>query len=222
MLAAKPLRTVYGILLKTYGPQHWWPVHDRNNPRFEILVGAVLVQHTAWANAEAAVATLQRHNLLTPQALLACHNLPELIRHAGTYHIKTKRLRSLGQWLMDTGGFAAIEKMDTPTLRRALRSVRGIGPETADVIALYAFTRPAFIADAFAFRLFERYGLWQGKHRYEQLSREVEAHGLFTTPEYQEFHALIVAHAKERCYKRNPWCNRCSLVDRCMHGQYEG
>src|SRR5699024_4274117 len=101
------------------------------------MAGAVLVQHTAWINAESAVSVLHENEILTPQALLDCHNLPELIRRAGTYHIKAKRLRSLSEWLMDTGGFAAIEKMDTHVLRRALRNVHGVGPETADVIALY-------------------------------------------------------------------------------------
>jgi endonuclease-3 related protein len=218
MLTVANLSALYTDLRRAYGPQHWWPTQV-DNPRFEILIGAVLTQHTAWTHAAAAVAALSRAGPLVPRVLLAHENLPELIRTAGTHRVKAGRLRALCNWVIAAGGLAKIDDMATTELRHALRGVHGIGPETADVIALYAFERPAFIADAYAFRLFERYGLWQGKTDYERLRRSVEATAVFDVSAYQEFHALLVDHAKNLCFKQKPDCERCALVACCGYGQ---
>lgn len=205
-----------------YGPQNWWPVQDGANPRFEILVGAVLIQHTAWTNVETAIAALREAGPLTPETLLAHDDLPTLIRRAGPHRVKAERLRALCRWFVEAGGFDAIDTRDTATLCRELRSLRGIGPETADAIALYAFDRPRFIADAYAFRIFERYGWWQGTRRYERLRETIERvmGGHAGTPTfYDELHALIVAHAKQRCHKRAPACDRCVLAAHCAYGR---
>lgn len=218
-LTQDSLAALYLGLLRAHGPQHWWPTQDDDNPRFEVIVGAVLTQHTAWANAESAIETLRQACPLTPQALLTCDNLSELIRQAGTHRVKAERLRALCHWFVEAGGFAAIEQMNTTALRRNLRAVHGIGPETADVIALYAFDRPAFIADAYAFRLFERCGLWQGAYRYERLCQAVEGVTDLTISQLQDLHALIVAHAKVYCIKRNPACGHCPLIEDCHYGK---
>lgn len=208
-------------LARAYGPQHWWPLQDADNPRFEILIGAVLTQHTAWTNVEIAIARLREAGALTAETLLAHDDLATLIRRAGPHRVKAERLRALCRWFVEAGGFAVIEGMPTPALCRALRAVHGIGPETADVIALYAFDRPRFVADAYAFRIYERYGWWQGARRYERLRETIEAAvGARGGPAfYDELHALIVAHAKTRCHKTRPDCTACVLQPHCMHGR---
>lgn len=208
-------------LAAAYGPQHWWPVQDETSPRFEILVGAVLTQHTAWTHVETAIARLRAAGPLTPEALLAYDDLPGLIRSAGPHRIKAERLRSLCRWFIEAGGFEMLEDKDTAALCRELRSLHGIGPETADVIALYAFDRARFVADAYAFRIFERYGWWHGRRRYEKLRETIEAamDERGTAAFYAELHALIVAHAKQRCHKRRPDCARCALVADCAFGR---
>lgn len=215
------LRAFHDLLLAAYGAQRWWPVQDVDNPRFEILVGAVLTQHTAWTNVEIAIAELRRAGPLAAEALLAHADLPALIRRAGPHNVKAERLRALCLWFVDRGGFEALAAQSTDTLRRQLLALRGIGPETADVILLYALDRPRFIADAYAFRILERYGWWQGTRRYDALRRTIEAAGPEEPAFYDELHALIVAHAKRRCHKRRPDCVRCALKTRCAHGRSE-
>ena len=212
------LTDVYERLADYYGPQCWWPHLDEANPRFEILVGAVLTQHTAWRNVERAIAVLQAAGPLTAETLLAHEDLPELIRQAGPHRVKAQRLVALCEWFINVGGFAGMSAMTTDALCSALRDVRGIGPETADVIALYTADRPRFIADAYAFRIFERLGWWQGKtRRYETLRRQVEACApeAWQAADYDEIHALIVRHAIAICHKRRPACVECSLAAVC-------
>ncbi|MES1942043.1 endonuclease III-like protein [Salinisphaera sp. T5B8] len=218
--SASALREFHDRLRAAYGPQHWWPVQDTDNPRFEILVGAVLTQHTAWTNVEMAIATLLEAGSLQAQALLAHEDLPQLIRRAGPHNIKAKRLRALCTWFVEQGGFDALQKRDSATLRRELLALHGIGHETADVILLYAFQRPVFVADAYAFRIMERYGWTSGTRNYERLRRRIEQAGpAGDAAFYDELHALIVAHAKQRCHKRKPDCEHCVLHDRCDHGR---
>ena len=210
------LREFHDRLVEAYGPQRWWPTQDDHNPRFEILVGAVLTQHTAWTNVEIAIAALREAGPLTAEALLAHDDLPALIRRAGPHNVKARRLRALCEWFVARGGFEAISQLDTATLRRELLALHGIGHETADVILLYAFSRPAFVADAYAFRIMERYGWSSGTRNYERLRKRVEAVGPDDdAPFYEELHALIVAHAKQRCHKSRPDCGACALATRC-------
>jgi len=210
------LRQFHDDLLAAYGPQRWWPAQDERNPRFEILVGAILTQHTAWTNAEQAITALRAAGPLTPEALLAHDDLPGLIRRAGPHHVKARRLRAVCEWFVGAGGFAALEKRDSASLRADLLALHGVGYETADVIRLYAFDRPCFVADAYAFRILERYGWESPVRRYEHLRHSVEAAGPADDPAfYAELHALIVAHAKQRCHKRRPDCDACVLAPRC-------
>ena len=218
--SASTLREFHDRLRAAYGPQHWWPVQDTDNPRFEILVGAVLTQHTAWTNVEMAIARLLEAGPLTADALLAHDDLPQLIRRAGPHNIKARRLRALCAWFVEQGGFDALQKRDSARLRRELLALHGIGHETADVILLYAFQRPAFVADAYAFRIMERYGWTSGTRNYERLRRRIEHAGpADDVAFYDELHALIVAHAKQRCHKREPDCAACVLNSRCVYGR---
>ncbi|GAB3682620.1 endonuclease III domain-containing protein [Salinisphaera aquimarina] len=210
------LRAFHDDLSTAYGPQRWWPTQDADNPRFEILVGAVLTQHTAWTNVDIAIAALREAGPLTAEALLAHADLPVLIRRAGPHNVKARRLRALCQWFVDNGGFETLAAWPSAALRRELLALHGIGFETADVILLYAFERPAFVADAYAFRILERYGWWRGRRNYERLRQQVEHAGPTADAAfYDELHALIVAHAKQRCHKRAPDCGQCVLASRC-------
>lgn len=217
---AAALRAFHDTLMGAYGPQRWWPVQDPQNARFEILVGAVLTQHAAWTNVERALASLRAAGPLDPEALLAHVDLSSLIRQAGPHRVKARRLRVLCDWFVAAGGFSALERQDTATLRRELLGLHGIGHETADVILLYAFDRPLFVADAYAFRIMERYGWSDGARRYEHLRRAVEAVAPAADAAfYGELHALIVAHAKRRCHKRTPDCPSCVLRPHCAYGR---
>lgn len=202
-------------LLAHFGPQHWWPAKSR----FEVMVGAILTQNTAWSNVEKAIANLRRADLLSVDALLAVEplELAEKIRPAGYFNVKTRRLQAFCRWYREQGAFAALQRLETGALRHALLSVHGIGPETADDILLYAFERPVFVIDAYTRRLFSRLALIGGDEPYEQLRAMVEA-CFGTTPAqvklFNELHALIVAHAKDYCRKR-PCCTGCPLARRC-------
>lgn len=215
------LACLFERLYRAYGPQHWWPTTDPDNPRFEILIGAVLTQNTAWTQAEKAIANLRRSGALTPWTILDHGEaLAQIIRPAGTHNIKAERLRALCRWFIDAGGFDAIDNRPTADLRAELLKCRGTGAETADAILVYALQRPLFVADAYAFRLFERLGWTDGKRNYEELRKAVEAAAPETADAdfYNEFHALIVIHAKNCCHKRQPECPACPVRDRCASG----
>ncbi len=174
-----------------------------------MAAGAVLTQNTAWLNAEAALKALASAGLLrTPVALLACppRRLAVLIRPSGYYNQKARKLRALAAYL------AALPRARTPA-RGELLALWGIGPETADSILLYAWHQPVPVADAYTRRLFHRLG-WTGERAgYEELAGWC-ARGLpVKAPVLQEFHALIVRHAKEHC-RAAPVCRDCPLAGR--------
>lgn len=208
---------LYDDLIGRYGPQGWWPGDDA----FEVAVGAVLVQRTAWINARRALERLGRAGLADPASMRKCE-LSELERHvrpAGFYRQKARRLIALCDWIEDEGGFGPLGRLETDELRRQLLAITGIGHETADCILLYAFGRPAFVADAYARRLFHRLG-WTGRlavSDYEALRQRVEAR---TDPDpvfFNELHALIVRHGKTFCAAA-PACGECGLRGSCPTG----
>jgi endonuclease-3 related protein len=195
-----------------YGPQHWWP----GDSPFEIMVGAVLTQNTAWTNVEKAIDRLVAAACLTPEAMVAlpAHGLAELIRPAGYFNVKARRLQSLCRFLLDMGGIAALAHQATGPLRLALLAVHGIGPETADDILLYAFGRPIFVVDAYTRRLGGRLALIEGTADYETIRATFEQALGLDRALFNELHALIVHHAKRVCRKR-PRCNECCLSAEC-------
>jgi len=206
------LFAVYRALLAAYGSQHWWPA---DSP-FEVMVGAVLTQNTAWKNVSQAIDNLRGAGHLGPEAILAlpAEQLARLLRPSGYFNIKARRLRNLCAWYLDQGGHGALAAMDTDTLRRGLLSVNGIGPETADDILLYAFDRPVFVIDAYTRRLFARLAVIDGHEGYESLRGRFER-GLPAEAElFNEYHALIVRHAKDVCRKR-ALCEKCCLAPIC-------
>ncbi len=219
------LQRCYRALLDTYGPQGWWP----GEGPFEVMVGAVLTQNTAWRNAERALENLKEAGVLSPAGLqdLAEEDLAHLIRPAGYFRVKARRLRALVDYLQRAhdGDPAGLARGELGTLRQELLAVKGIGPETADGILLYAGGQSTFVVDAYTRRLLARLGQGIGlpvgfdPHRasYVQIQRFLTAHLPADPALYNEFHALIVRHAKERCHKRGPRCEGCPLLPWCGH-----
>jgi len=208
MMSRRALKTVYRRLYRAYGPQHWWPAASR----FEILVGAVLTQNTAWVNVEKAIANLRRAGRLEAKAITALPDkrLAALIRPSGYFNVKARRLKHLCRWFAEEGGFSTLSRRNTEVLRASLLEVHGIGPETADDILLYAFSRPVFVIDVYTRRLLRRLRLINGDEDYETLRARIEAALAPDTALYNEFHALIVRHAKEKC-TQDPGCRHCKV-----------
>ena len=206
------LQAVYHLLYDTYGPQHWWP----GETPFEVMVGAILTQNTAWTNVEKAIANLLAHERLDAGKIVAARkdHLANWLRPSGYFNVKAERLKNFCRWYLQLGGFRTLSRMDTIPLREALLSVKGVGPETADDMLLYAFERPVFVIDAYTRRLFGRLGLFNGNEDYDTMRFAIESVLGPETALYNEYHALIVHHAKEICRVR-PRCGDCVLRDRC-------
>ncbi|KRT56058.1 endonuclease III domain-containing protein [endosymbiont of Ridgeia piscesae] len=209
-LDGRRLRTAYSQLLQRYGPQHWWPADSA----FEVMVGAVLTQNTAWSNVERAIQNLKAIEALDLHQIdrMPPDELAQLIRPAGYFNVKARRLKHLCSFLRAHAG--QLQPLSDKALRRAFLSVNGIGPETADDILLYAFERPVFVIDAYTRRIFSRLGMVPAHSAYEALRLAFER-ALGPDPElFNEYHALIVRHAKEACRKQ-PDCTVCCLALEC-------
>jgi len=198
-------------MFKAYGPQHWWPARTR----FEIVIGAILTQNTAWANVERAIENLRQADCLSPQALrkLDHDRLAELIRPAGYFRIKARRLRNLLDWLFERfeGDLDRALDQPLPDLREHLLSVSGIGRETADSIILYAAGMPTFVVDAYTARILRRHGLIDETADYEQIKELFESHLPADAALFNEYHALLVAVGKRHCRPRAR-CTGCPLA----------
>lgn len=206
------LKTIYKSLYEHYGDLHWWPAETS----FEVMVGAILTQNTAWSNVEKALARFDGD--LSPQRLaqMPIEDLQEIIRPAGFYRQKASYLKALTGWFMDYD--CDPDQVRTRTLadlRTELLEVRGVGNETADSILLYAFHFPTFVVDAYTMRLFNRIPVDGGKTYMEvkhfceeKLPRDAEV--------YNHFHALIVQNGKDHC-KKKPDCKGCPLAEFCEY-----
>jgi endonuclease-3 related protein len=138
--------------------------------------------------------------------------LAEIIRPSGYFNIKAKRLKNLCRWIADNGGEARLAAIDTESLRSSLLQVNGVGPETADDILLYAFERPVFVIDTYTRRLFAKLGLIEGNEPYEALRQIIEAELEPDVSLFNQYHALIVRHAKEKCLKTSG-CGHCLVEE---------
>jgi endonuclease-3 related protein len=204
------LLEIYRLLLDFFGPQHWWP----GETPFEVAVGAILTQNTSWTNVARAIANLKAAGCLDPRKLheMDPEQLETLIRPAGYFRIKAKRLKNFLGWLCDgyDGDLANLASGNTARLREELLDLSGIGPETADSILLYALGRPVFVVDTYTARVTVRHGLIGSDLDYQQLQ------ALFLSnlePEvalFNEFHALLVRTGKDFC-KPRPKCQGCPL-----------
>jgi endonuclease-3 related protein len=205
------LKTIYGKLYADLGPQRWWP----GDTLFEVAVGAILTQNTNWDNVERAIGNLKSHKLLGAAKMhaLPVNELAELIRPAGYFNVKARRLKSFLDFFIDNyaGSFKKMGRVETLELRKKLLGVNGIGHETADSILLYTLGRPVFVIDAYTRRVLSRHGIIGHDEPYDVYQ------GLFHSalePEtqlYNEYHALLVRVGKINCRPGKPICATCPL-----------
>jgi endonuclease-3 related protein len=215
---------VVETLLAAFGPQQWWPAETA----FEVCVGAILAQNTSWTNVEKAIANLKRlsatqsgdgsresgENGLGAGFVvgLGLAGLEEAVKPAGTFRVKAKRLMRFCKWLQEEHG-GSLERLfdrSAESLRDALLEISGIGPETADAIALYAAGKETFVADSYTHRILARHGWLDWESGYD----DVRGWWMDSLPRdaalYNEAHALLVKTAKEFC-KTKPKCDGCPL-----------
>ncbi|MDR0197518.1 MAG: endonuclease III domain-containing protein [Oscillospiraceae bacterium] len=207
------LIAIYQALYAGYGDLNWWPAKTP----YEVMVGAVLTQNTAWSNVEKAIANFGER--LTPKfaADADTAKLAEIIRPAGFFNQKAEYLKSVTAWFAGYDyDVSAVRKQPQDKLRAELLSVKGVGQETADSLLLYAFGFPAFVVDAYTRRLCERYPIEAGKS-YADIKRYFEDNLPRDAKIYNQFHAMIVINAKERCRKK-PLCGDCPLRRECRKG----
>lgn len=231
-----PLRTpldraavtaVYRALLAEHGPQQWWPHRgeDEEQRAFEICAGAILTQNTAWRGAARALERLRDAEAFDCATLLALPTdvLADLIRPSGHFNLKAGRLQEFARTVVEEHGGTVLHLLsgEPEAVRERLLAIRGVGPETADAMLLYAARLPTFVVDAYCYRLFERLGLAPGERRYEVYR------GFFMeligphVERLNEWHALIVRHGQQLCVRTRPRCHECVLLDGCPFGRDE-
>ncbi len=212
MTTAEQLTQIYQLLFGRFGPQNWWP----GETLFEIITGAILTQNTNWTNVKKAITNLKSADLLNPEKLhqLELSDLAGLIRPAGYYNIKAKRLKNFIDWLFQNydGQLANLENIDTDRLRAELLDIKGIGRETADSILLYALGRPIFVVDAYTARVAVRHGLIEPDTDYEQLQELFQSNLPQDVKLFNEYHALLVRAGKDYC-RPQAKCTGCPLED---------
>jgi len=223
------INKIYTWLMKSYGPQGWWPIlshkgkkpditgefggyhpndysYPRNtNQRFEICVGAILTQNTAWKNVEKALINLETAKVLNPHKLIQLgeKELRELIRPAGYYNQKAEYLINFTEFFLSLKG-------EVPARDEVLQC-KGVGDETADSILLYAYNQPEFVIDAYTRRVFSNLGFIKPDEKYVIIKKLFEMNVEGNVQIYQEYHALIVEHAK-RHYSKKPYGNNDPLI----------
>ena len=216
---AEALNGIYDRLFDRYGPQHWWP----GDTPFEVIIGAILTQSTAWSNVEKAIANLKADELLDAVSLdeIATDKLATLIRPSGYYNAKAAKLKAFVERLNQEydGSLDRLFELGTSDLRKELLSIHGIGPETADSILLYAAHRPVFVIDAYTKRIIGRLGLALASDSYETFQRLFMENLPHDEGMFNEYHALLVRHGKDVC-RKTPRCEGCCLAgpsSKCHH-----
>ena len=204
------LEEIYQRLYKSFGPQHWWP----GKTPFEVIIGAILTQNTAWVNVEKAINNLRKKSLLTPKALkrVLPKTLATLIRPTGYYNQKTKKVKNFIRFLFDNyqGSLKKMFLEDFLVLRSKLLNINGVGPETADSILLYAGNSPIFVVDAYTRRILSRHNLISYQASYSEIQNYFMDNLENEIKLFNEYHALLVCLGKEIC-KPKPNCRICPL-----------
>jgi len=218
---------IYSKLCRKYGSLNWWPTTLENElhpkyhgkklndrQRFEIVVGAILTQNTAWKNVEKAIFNLNREKLIDAKKLAKINvkRLAQLIRPAGYYNQKAERLKIVADFFVNNPDI--LKTKSIPGLRQKLLPIKGIGPETADSIILYAAEKPIFVIDAYTKRIFSRLGFCKENVSYEELQQLFMKNLRHDTKLFNNYHAVLVEHAKNNCRKK-PLCNDCLLRREC-------
>jgi len=226
------LKTIYDTLMKLFGEQQWWPVdqvyHKKqgSDPRFEIILGAILTQNTAWTNVEKALTNLKKENALSMRKILTMDSeeLKTLIRPSGFFNQKAQRIKQITKYLDNkySGDLDTFFHQEPLRIRAELLSLPGIGPETADSILLYAGNHPIFVVDAYTKRVSKRIPLPIKEDTYDAYQHffDTELRKIIPTDAlvsiYKEYHALLVELAKQYCTKNTPACSRCPLQGYCV------
>ncbi|HEC24802.1 MAG TPA: hypothetical protein ENI54_02105 [bacterium] len=209
------LHVIYDILLGEFGHMNWWPAKSD----FEVMIGAILTQNTAWTNVEKAIDNLKTHDLLSFEAIYKIDSnlLKEHIRPSGYYNQKTLKIKAFINFAKKEYNFSIdlMKKENTYVMREKLLTIFGIGEETADSILLYALKKPVFVIDAYTRRILERHNIIENafKEKYEHIQRFFTANiprGKANVSLYNEYHALIVKTGKMFC-KKTPQCDDCPL-----------
>ena len=215
------LLKLYDDLHAEYGDLHWWPAETP----FEIIIGAILGQATAWGNAAKAIDNLKAANLLDPDGMskLSQDELEMLILPSGYYRAKAKKVRAFLTHLQahHNNQLDSLLAQELPTLREELLSIYGVGEETADCILLYAAKKPSFVVDTYTYRLFERLGWFSGKFHYGRLRQMFMENLPHDSELFNQYHALIVRHGARVCQK-TPQCDKCMLRSQCPTGKASG
>ncbi|MBW6516324.1 MAG: endonuclease III domain-containing protein [Candidatus Cloacimonetes bacterium] len=208
--SANELTDIYHKLFSCYGNQQWWPADDRE----EVIIGAILTQNTNWLNVTRALQNLKKNNLCSLHKLASASKatISELIKPSGYYNLKADRLQNCAHFLKDWQPAS----LTFEEARRYLLAIKGIGPETADSILLYAFHIPVFVIDTYTIRLLNRFFCISSGKNYSyyqslfmnQLTKESDL--------YNEYHALIVQHCKSFC-RRKPLCDNCPINSECLY-----
>lgn len=194
------------------GPQQWWP----GETPFEIIIGAILTQNTNWSNVEKAIRNLRTAGKLSPEGIheLSVTELAQLIRPSGFFNVKARRVKTFINWLFSRygGNLSGMFNQDLQILRDELLSVKGIGPETADSILLYAGNLPTFVVDAYTHRIFSRHGFVSEESTYDEMKSFFEENLPKDVKLYNEYHALLVNIGKMFCRPKKA-CEQCPLKD---------
>lgn len=208
----KQVENIYRLLYRHFGKRNWWPA---DSP-FEVMVGAILTQNTAWTNVEKAMRNLKQESMLSPGKLYKqpVSVIAKLIRPSGFYNQKAKRLKLMVEYLITeyNGDIDAMCKKELAALRSELLSLNGIGRETADSIILYACNKPIFVVDSYTYRVFNRHGLLDEQTGYDDIQQMFMDNLDHDPGMFNEYHALIVELAKNFC-KARPLCEGCPLSE---------
>jgi len=207
------LHEIYHKLFHAFGPQRWWP----GDTPFEIAVGAILTQNTNWGNVEKAIGNLKRQSALSAKVIheIPIKKLAGLIRPAGYFNVKARRLKSFIGFLVDgyRGSMKRMKDEDLNPLREKLLQVNGIGPETADSILLYALEKPVFVVDAYTKRVLSRHGIMEHEKSYSEFQDLFHSALKRDLKLFNEYHALFVRVGKTYCKRQRPLCDQCPLKE---------
>lgn len=231
---------IYATLLTHFGAQGWWPITslankngfdargyhhnnfdhpESNEHKFEILLGAILTQNTAWTNVEKSILLLNKKKLLNIEAIdkISKQRLASIIRSSGYFNQKADRIKGIVAYLLKkyNGNLAVLFDKPLPELRSELLSLKGVGPETADSIILYAAKKPSFVIDTYTKRIFSRMGLCNKDVSYEELQALFHKELSHDVSLFNEYHALLVELAKKQCTKTKPLCTTCPITKMC-------
>ncbi|OHB42496.1 MAG: endonuclease [Planctomycetes bacterium RIFOXYD2_FULL_41_16] len=212
MRKTKALLQIYQKMFEALGPRQWWP----GETPFEVVIGAILTQNTNWSNVEKAIKNLKTAGKLSPEGIyeLSVTELAKLIRPSGFFNVKAKRVKTFINWLFSRyeGNLSKMFARDLQSLRSELLSVKGIGPETADSILLYAGNMPTFVVDAYTHRIFSRHELIPEESTYDDMKSFFEENLPKDVQLFNEYHALLVNIGKMFC-KPKKVCEPCPLKD---------